>query len=46
MHMLLKKMILSLYSALLRPHLDYYIHLRGSQNRKDINLLGMVQRRL
>ncbi|TRZ19202.1 hypothetical protein HGM15179_007875 [Zosterops borbonicus] len=32
--------ILPLYSALLRPHLEYYIQLRCSQHRKFMDLLG------
>lgn len=36
--------ILPLHSALMKPHLEYCIHLQGPQY-KDIELLEMVQRR-
>lgn len=35
----ISKEILSLYSVLGRPHLEYCIHLQGPQNKKDVNLL-------
>ncbi|KAJ7410695.1 hypothetical protein BTVI_52673 [Pitangus sulphuratus] len=38
-------MILSLFSALVRPHLEYCIKLWGTQHRKDMDLLEWVQRR-
>jgi len=40
-----REVILALYSALMKPHMEYRVQIWGSQHNNDIDLLEQVHRR-
>lgn len=40
-----REMILPLYSALVRPHQEYFAHMWSPQHRRDTDLLECIQRK-
>ena len=40
-----KKLIIPLYEAIVRPHLEYSIQAWRPYRKKDTNMLGRIQRR-
>ena len=40
-----KKLIIPLYKAIVRPHLEYCTQARRPYRKKDIDMLGSIQRR-